>query len=331
MAAVLAVFAVRVESDLSGAGWHANGSQSVAVRQLAQRDFGGQASAAIEVVVASYQPLDAGAGPGVIRQVEALLRRDPRVSTVSHRSQACRSAPTARRRCSWEELVVILGGAGVGPNQMVRTADTLQQPLSSLSGHGIVVRATGASMLWSGFNAANRSAMLRSEMLTWPVTMAILVVAFGSLVAAGLPLLLTLLGLLSAAGLLALLSHLTPISIWAMNFAMMFALALGIDYALFILVRFRGARFGRSLPVADAVAETMDTAGKAVLFAGLTVLISLSTVLVVPSPAFRSMAVGIMLAVAFVLAGTLTLLPAVLGRLGDRVDRVDRVDKLALP
>ena len=64
----------------------------------------------------------------------------------------------------------------------------------------------------------------------------------------------------------------------------------------------------------------MDTAGKAVLFSGLTVLISLSAVMLVPSPAFRSMALGIMLAVVFVLAATLTLLPAVLARLGDRVD-----------
>jgi RND superfamily putative drug exporter len=175
-------------------------------------------------------------------------------------------------------------------------------------------------VLWSDFNTANRTAMMKSEMLSWPVTLAILVLAFGSLVAAGLPLLLTMAGLLSAAGMLDLLTKLTPISIWAMNFALMFALALGIDYALFIVVRFRGAHFGRHRDVKHSVAETMDSAGKAVLFSGLTVLISLSSVMVVPSPAFQSMAGGIMLAVSFVLAASLTLLPAVLGALGDRVD-----------
>ena len=72
-----------------------------------------------------------------------------------------------------------------------------------------------------------------------------------------------------------------------MNFALMFALALGIDYALFIVNRFRGALFGSNLDPHDAVARTMDTAGKAVLFSGATVLISLSAVLLVPSPAFR--------------------------------------------
>ncbi len=148
--------------------------------------------------------------------------------------------------------------------------------------------------------------------MSWPVTLAILVLAFGSLVAAGLPLMLTILGLLASAGSLYLLTLFTPVSIWAMNFALMFALALGIDYALFIVGRFRAALFGQHETPADAVEETMDTAGKAVLFSGVTVLISLSAVMLVASPAFRSMALGIMLSVIFVLAATLTLLPAVL-------------------
>jgi putative drug exporter of the RND superfamily len=151
------------------------------------------------------------------------------------------------------------------------------------------------------------------------------VLAFGSLVAAGLPLMLTILGLVASAGSLYLGTQLLDISIWAMNFALMFALALGIDYALFIVMRFRGALFGSRESVEDAVAETMDTAGKAVLFSGVTVLISLSAVMLVPSPAFRSMALGIMLSVIFILAATLTLLPAVLAKLGARVDN------LALP
>ena len=83
--------------------------------------------------------------------------------------------------------------------------------------------------------------MMKSELLSWPVTLAIIVLAFGSLVAAGLPLLLTILGLVSSAGLLALLTAVFDISIWAMNFALMFSLALGIDYALFIVYRFRAS------------------------------------------------------------------------------------------
>ena len=315
---VLGVFAPNVEKALSGAGWQADGSQSVAVRNLAQRDFGGQASSAIEVVVASRSPLSSLRAAATILSVEKMLKANHDIKEVV--------APVPGISISANDrTAIVLGGAGADPNTMVRAADALKAPLAALSSPGISVTATGASVLWSDFNTANRTAMMRSELFSWPVTLAILVLAFGSLVAAGLPLLLTMAGLLSAAGLLDLLTKVTPISIWAMNFALMFALALGIDYALFIVVRFRGAHFGRHRDIRHSVAETMDSAGKAVLFSGVTVLISLSSVLVVPSPAFRSMAGGIMLAVAFVLAASLTLLPAVLGHLGDRVDA------LALP
>jgi RND superfamily putative drug exporter len=163
-------------------------------------------------------------------------------------------------------------------------------------------------------------------MLSWPVTLVILVLAFGSLVAAGLPLMLTLVGLMVAAGALVLATEVAPVSIWALNFALMFALALGIDYALFLVVRFRaalerrGVQSGDRAGVVAAVAETLATAGQAVAFSALTVLASLASILLLPSPAFRGTALGIMLAVAAVLAATLTLLPAVLGQVGTRIN-----------
>ena len=144
-----------------------------------------------------------------------------------------------------------------------------KRQVSALSTSGVEANLTGAPGMWSDFNEANREAMMKSELISWPVTLAILVLAFGSLVAAGLPLMLTIVGLIASAGVLYLGTKLSPISIWAMNFALMFALALGIDYALFLVVRFRAAHFGGHADSRRAVAETMDTAGKAVLFSGL--------------------------------------------------------------
>ena len=98
--------------------------------------------------------------------------------------------------------------------------------------------------------------MIKSELISWPVTLGILLLAFGSLVAAGLPLMLTILGLVAAAGSLYLGTQVLDISIWAMNFALMFALALGIDYALFIVSRFRaGSSATRELAGRRAVGE----------------------------------------------------------------------------
>ncbi|HVW19480.1 MAG TPA: MMPL family transporter [Solirubrobacteraceae bacterium] len=315
----LGAFAPRVETALSGAGWQADGSESVHVRELVRREFAGLDSTALMAVVHSDRgTISSPAFARTVRRVEAVLRADPRVASVT--------PPQAGTTISRDgHTAIVMAGAATDANGMVRAADDLKGPVTALGGERVQVAVTGASGMWSDFNEANRSAMMRSEMLSWPVTLAILVLAFGSLVAAGLPLLLTVLGLMASAGSLYLLTQLTPISIWAMNFALMFALALGIDYALFVVHRFRGALLGSGEDRVEAVRETMDTAGKAVLFSGVTVLVSLSAVMLVDSPAFRSMALGIMLSVVFVLGATLTLLPAVLGRLGPRVDR------LALP
>ena len=314
VALALAVFAPKVETALSGAGWQANGSQSVQARTLIQQNFGGLSSSApIVVVHSSTLTTSSPAFRATVAKAEAILRSDPRISTVVPPRQGSSISRD-------DHTALVIAGAKKDPTAMVAAADSLKGKLHGLATGSISVSLTGASGMWSDFNAANRTAMMKSELYSWPVTLAILVLAFGSLVAAGLPLLLTMLGLLASAGLLALLTHGFEISIWAMNFALMFALALGIDYALFIVHRFRGAFFGSKLSARDAAAVTMDTAGKAVLFSGLTVLISLSAVMLVPSPAFRSMALGIMLSVLFVLAATLTLLPAVLAKLGPKVD-----------
>jgi len=304
----------RVEHALSGAGWEATGSESVAARRLVDRNFDGLSSSALQVVVHSTDKT--GADPAFRRAVtsaQTLLKGDSRISTVI--------APRPGQSISHDgHTAVIQAGAAANANDMVRAADDLKGKLQGAD--GVQVSLTGASGMWSDFNEANRSAMLKSEVISWPVTMIILVLAFGSLVAAGLPLMLTILGLVASAGSLFIATQVLDVSIWAMNFALMFALALGIDYALFIVMRFRAAFFGSKLTAGEAVAETMDTAGKAVLFSGLTVLISLTAVMLVPSPAFRSMSLGIMLAVSFILLATLTLLPAVLAKLGPRVDRL---------
>ena len=236
----LGAFAPKVEANLSGAGWQADGSESVAVRELAQEHFGGNASSAIQVVVhCTDGPVTEGAGKRGARRGHRACSRTTPASPTSIAAAARRHAqpgrrhrraPRRRRRRHQRD----------GPGRRRPQGRRSQ----ALSGDGVEVNPTGASLLWSDFNEANLDAMLKSEMFSWPVTLAILVLAFGALVAAGLPLILTLAGLVASAGSLVLINELVPVSIWAMNFAMMFALALGIDYALFLVVRFRAARMG---------------------------------------------------------------------------------------
>jgi len=315
----LGAAAPSVFSSLAGAGWQANGSESVAVRDLAQEHFGGNASSAIQVVIHTEDgTIGDRATTEVIEDATALLSADDRIADIMPPTPGVTVSEDGRTG-------ILIAGAAADTDDMVRLADSFSDRITALGTDTIDVLPTGQSMLWSDFNHANHDAMMKAEMMSWPVTLLILVLAFGSLVAAGLPLMLTLAGLVASAGALVLLNMVTPISVWAMNFALMFALALGIDYALFLVARFRDAlrSHGGSRPsTRDAVAVTYATAGKAVLLSGITVLISLSAVLLVPAPAVRTMAVGIMLAVVFVLAASFTLLPAVLGALGEKVNAV---------
>ena len=310
----LGVLAPRAEQALSGGGWEADGSESVRARELIDRHFAGHGSYALAVVVSS--PRYTAGDPPFRRAVERSARRLGYEAAVADVRPPRRGASISADG----HVAVVRGGAGADTAEMVRAAGRVHDGLEGLAPAGVDLAVTGSPALWSQFNEENKAAMLRSEVMSWPLTFAVLLVAFGSLTAAGIPLLLSIAGLVATAGALWLGTRLTGITIWAMNFALMFALAVGIDYALFVVVRFRAALRAGLRPL-DAVGETMDSAGKAVLVSGLAVLASVSAVMVVPSQPFRTSALGILLAVAFVLAASLTLLPAVLGRLGPRIDR----------
>ena len=178
---------------------------------------------------------------------------------------------------------------------------------------------TGEWPVWSDFNAENEEALHLAELLSGLPTMILLVVAFGSAIAAGLPLLLALAGIAVGFAALHLLTGVTPLSVWSMNFSMMIGLAVGIDYSLFIVSRYREEREDGSDAGSTPWRARSPPAGKAVFLSALTVVLSLAAVFVVPVMVFRSMALGMILAVVAVAVASLTLLPAVLVSLGDRV------------
>lgn len=310
------IFLPKVEQSLAGFGWSKTGSESVEARDLIGDHFGGRDASALPVVVHSERhTVEDPPFRRSIAEVERILREHPDVFASVTPPRPGSSISRDRR------TAVVLGGAARDPNGMVEAAGELKEELVAAGGDGVRVDPTGLPMMWSDFNENSKSSMFFAEAVSWPITLAILVLAFGSLVAAGLPLPLTILGLALSGGALYLGTLVIDISLWAMNFALMFSLALGIDYALFVVYRFRQALAeGAESPVA-AIGETMDTAGKAVLFSGLTVMLSLLGVLFVPSLAFRTMSIGIVLSVIFVLAAALTLLPALLAKIGHRIDK----------
>jgi uncharacterized membrane protein YdfJ with MMPL/SSD domain len=161
----------------------------------------------------------------------------------------------------------------------------------------------------------------KAGMLSLPVTLIILVLAFGALVAAGLPLLLALTAVFATFGLIALPSHLIPVAFEAPAMVLLIGLAVGVDYSMFYLKRERQERAaGRTREAALEAAAA--TSGRSVLISGLTVITAMAGMFLTGDPTFTSLALATILVVAVAVLGSLTVLPALLSRLGDDVDRL---------
>ncbi len=170
----------------------------------------------------------------------------------------------------------------------------------------------------------------KAEQLTVPITIVILLFAFGAIVAALLPVGLAFTGFLGALGVSAVISHLQPSSDATSSVILLMGMAVGVDYSLFYLRREREER-RRGLPPREALRKTAATSGQAVLVSGVTVLIAMAGMLLAGNPVFTSIGIGTMIMVAVAIVGSLTILPALLSKLEDRVDtgRVPFVSRLS--
>ena len=162
---------------------------------------------------------------------------------------------------------------------------------------------------------------LETELFAIPPAFIVLIVVFGAVVAALVPMVLALLAIMLSVALATLLANAFPLQFFIQNMIFMLGLALGIDYALFIVARFREER-RRGLERIDAIAASGNTAARAVLFSGGAVVISLLGLLIVPNTIFRALAIGTIFAAVASVAVALTLLPAVIALLGDNINRL---------
>ncbi len=218
---------------------------------------------------------------------------------------------------------VVIGLSG-SDRMRQQLAPELTRAAESAATDQVQVYLTGRSPLIADLVEQEHEDLARAERLGLPAAMIVLLLASGTLVAAGLPILLALVGVVVTFGALGAATAFTSFNLFVPNIAMMLGLGVGIDYSLFVVTRYREelARPGNSR---EAVARAIATSGKMVFFSGATVLLSLASLLIVDAPILRELAVGAMMAVGVMLAGALTLVPAVLAAIGPAVSR------LALP
>ena len=182
------------------------------------------------------------------------------------------------------------------------------------------VEEVGGASIDKGLNDTVGKDFQRAEIFSLPVTLAILLVAFGALIAAGVPLLLALSAVASAIGLSSLVSYLIPAQDSLSSVILLIGMAVGVDYSLFYLRREREER-ARGAKHLDAVEIAAATSGHAVVVSGIAVIISMAGMFLAGDAIFSSFAVGSILVVAVSVLGSLTVLPALLAKLGRWVDR----------
>jgi uncharacterized membrane protein YdfJ with MMPL/SSD domain len=190
------------------------------------------------------------------------------------------------------------------------------------AGAAFAVSVTGQKTLDRDFNELSQSDLQHGELeFGLPAAFVILLLVFGAVVAGLLPLLIALTSIAVALGLVAVLAHAFTLSVFVINMLTGMGLALAIDYALFVVSRFREER-GRGREKSDAIAASAATANRAVVFSGTTFVIAMFGMLIVPNSIMRSLAVGAIVVGIVSVVASATLLPALLSVLGDGVDRL---------
>lgn len=183
----------------------------------------------------------------------------------------------------------------------------------------LTVGLTGGPVIAEDMNEASQHDLKKAEAIGLPAALIILLLAFGSIVAASIPLLIGLISVLSSMGLLYFFGEEMNLSIFLLNVVPMIGLALGIDFALLLVSRFREELAVKS--VKEAVIKSVETAGRSIAFSGICVFLGLSGMLIIQIDLFQTVALGGMVVVVFSCLTALTFLPALLGVIGPNINR----------
>ena len=303
---------VKLTDAEQGTGQTARGEQI-----LTQAGFNTPAS---ESVLVQSRTLTAGdvRFRAAVRAVTGALQGQPQAINVRSPYAAGADGQVSRDRHSALVLFDMRGD--------VTTADKRVKPvLSAVAGvqrahPSLTVAEFGEASAAHELNDTIGKDFANAEKLSVPITFAILLIAFGAFVAAGVPVLLAFSGVLGSIGLAALLSHVFHASDSTSSVILLMGMAVGVDYSLFYLKREREERARGAAP-ATALARAAATSGQAVLISGGTVLIAMAGMLFAGSAIFTSIGIGAMIVVFLAMVASLTVLPALLGKLEDRVDR----------
>ena len=316
-------FAPRAPGALRAGGFSLDDLESARARATLVSELGAPPSALV-LVYESTGEMRAGdpAFEAAIRTATAGVASAPYVrQVVSHNLAPAQVA--ADGRVAYD--VVLLD---IAPDDSPAALPAIQSALRAAP--GVRVSLAGGPAFYGDIQKVSEADLRRAELVSLPLAAIALLLVFGSVIAAGVPLVIGGAAVVTALGVLFGIASITPMSIFVLNLATLLGLGLGVDYSLLMLSRFREELARRTPPgrradaeaVEAAVRVTVATAGRAVFFSGLTVLLGLLGLVLFEFMILRSVGIAGALVVGIAVAGALTLQPALLGVLGSRVDAI---------
>jgi uncharacterized membrane protein YdfJ with MMPL/SSD domain len=297
---------------LTGGGFDVPGTQSKAVSDSLENDFSDQ-TGGIAVL------LQAEDGSGRAARAAAVNRVRRAVAGLDEVSLPPATAHRAELALQRRGTAMLALHSEKSSDRQIDSATDLREDLDpGTAVGGVTTYLAGQPTIWAGMQELSKKDLAKAEAGGFPIVAIILLVVFGSLAAAALPLVLGFVSVIVTGALIYFLSLQIETSVFVTNMASMIGIGVAIDYSLFILARYREERAsGRDKDAARA--EALSTSGLAVAFSGLAVIVSLAGLWMVDNQALRSMALGAMTVVAVSILTAVTLLPALIAMLGDRV------------
>ncbi|MGH8927929.1 MAG: MMPL family transporter [Acidimicrobiia bacterium] len=301
-----------------------NRPESVRATELLDEKFPDRADDTDSVFYLIYSETTSVADPEFARRVAAV-----QLAVVSLGSEVIAEPPITYYDIAVPapeqaaQLVSPTQAATLMPVELATTGeavvDRLRQVAHAESVGGFTVEVAGNPVMEEDFTRLAEEDLRRGESIGIAAALIVLVVVFAALIAPLLPIVMGVASIAAALGLVSLIGQIGDVNLFVTNMISMIGLAVGIDYSLFIVSRYREER-GHGWDKLDAIGVAGATANRAVFFSGLTVVLALVGMYIVPASLFRSLATGAILVTVCALAASMTLLPALVAMLGDRID-----------
>jgi RND superfamily putative drug exporter len=301
-----------LDSALTGDAKLTNRPESVRAQKLLEDRIGADRIGQVLILHSDSMTLD---DPAFEKRINAVLEEAPQ-----HGVAETVSPFDDDRLVADDGHTVLVQLAFPDEGEVSDHADDLNELIDIAEGNGVSVRPFGFISLDEEISDIIDEDLAKGETIGVVVALIVLVIVFGALVASLLPIMVAIFAIAIALGVAAVIGQAFQLSILVTNIVTMMGLAVGIDYSLFVVSRYREER-ARGLDKYEAIAASGSTASRAVVFSGFTVVIALLGMFIVPHSIFRSIAVGSSLVVILAVLATLTLLPAVLALLGDRIEK----------